>query len=238
MVLVQNWPILLLIYLVNISQENAFHHIIERKNATFLSIKTRSSKSRKIDIFLKVLVHGFGPKLPISSRFYFSQYKPRKCVFWYSKIKKINSLGYKNKKVKSRKIHIFLKRLVHGFGGNFAIFATYFLRQYRPGKCVSRYYGTKKPTFKAIKSRSPISRKMDVFPKGLVHGFGLKLTISQPFYFRQYRPGKCILCYCRQNNNFLNYKNKKLKRRKIDIFPKPMVLVQNWPFSHLFILAI
>ena len=115
---------------------------------TFKAIKLRRPKSRKMDVFPKVLVHGFGPKLPISSRFYFSRYRPGKCVLWYSRIKiKNNSLGYKIKKVKSRRIDIFLKGLVHGFGGNFATFATYFFRQYRPGKYVSRYYRTKNATF-------------------------------------------------------------------------------------------
>ena len=31
------------------------------------------------------------------------------------------------------------------------------------------------------------------FPKGLVHGFGLKLAIFPSFYFSQYRPGK--ICF-------------------------------------------
>ena len=31
------------------------------------------------------------------------------------------------------------------------------------------------------------------FSKGLSHGFGLKMAIFPTFFFRQYRPGKCLL---------------------------------------------
>ena len=30
-------------------------------------------------------------------------------------------------------------------------------------------------------------------PKGLVHGFGQNLAIFPTFYFREYRPKKCVL---------------------------------------------
>ena len=45
-------------------------------------------------------------------------------------------LGYKNKKLKSRKIDIFPKGLTHGFGPKMAIFRTFFFRQLRPRKCL------------------------------------------------------------------------------------------------------
>ena len=51
-------------FLGNIGQENVFYDILERKNA-FLGYKKRSSKSRKIAIFPKVLTHGFGPKMAV-----------------------------------------------------------------------------------------------------------------------------------------------------------------------------
>ena len=34
------------------------------------------------------------------------------------------------------------------------------------------------------------SRKIDIFAKGLTHGFGPKMAIFASFFFRQYRPGK------------------------------------------------
>ena len=51
-------------FLGSIGQENVFYDILERKNA-FLGYKKRSSKSRKIAIFPKVLTHGFGPKMAV-----------------------------------------------------------------------------------------------------------------------------------------------------------------------------
>ena len=53
-------------------------------------------------------------------------------------------LSYKNKKLKCRKIDIFPKGLTHGFAQKMAIFPTFFVRQYRPEKCVLRYSRTRK----------------------------------------------------------------------------------------------
>ena len=71
----------------NISQENVFYDILEQKTP-FYAIKTRRSKSPKIDIFLKRLTHGFGPKMAIFATFFFRQYKPGKCLLRYSRTKK------------------------------------------------------------------------------------------------------------------------------------------------------
>ena len=42
------------------------------------------------------------------------------------------------------------------------------------------------------------SPKIDIFSKGLIHGFGLKMDIFPTFFFRRYRPGKCLLRYSRR----------------------------------------
>ena len=60
----KNGHFLHFLFLGNIGKENVFYDILERENA-FLAIKTRSSKSRKIDIFPKGLTHGFGPNMAI-----------------------------------------------------------------------------------------------------------------------------------------------------------------------------
>ena len=64
MVLVQKWPFFQLFFLGNIDQENVFYDILERKSA-FLGYKNKKFKKSKIDIFLKGLTHGFGPKMAI-----------------------------------------------------------------------------------------------------------------------------------------------------------------------------
>ena len=77
MALVQKWPFLEFFLSGNIGKENILNDIVERKNA-FLGYKTRSSKSRKIDIFPKGLTHGFGPKMVIFRSFFCTQYRPGK----------------------------------------------------------------------------------------------------------------------------------------------------------------
>ena len=52
-----------------------------------------------------------------------------------------------------------------------------------------------KKLFKPIKTNISKSRKIEIFPKGLVHGFGQKLAIFPFYYFRACWPGKCLLRY-------------------------------------------
>ena len=39
--------------------------------------------------------------------------------------------------------------------------------------------------------------KIDIFAKGLTHGFGPKRAIFPTFFLRQYRSGECFLRYSR-----------------------------------------
>ena len=109
----------------------------------FYAIKTRSSKSPKIDIFLKELTHAFGSKMAIF-RFFFLANIWQENVFYDILERKNAFVGNKNKKFKKSKIDIFLKWLNHGFGPKMTIFPTFFFRQDRPEKCLFRYSGTKK----------------------------------------------------------------------------------------------
>ena len=45
------------------------------------------------------------------------------------------------------------------------------------------------------KKRAFKSRKIDIFPNRLTQCFGPKMIIFQPFFFRQYIIGKCLLRY-------------------------------------------
>ena len=65
MVLVLIWPFLQSFFLGNTGYENVFYDILERKNA-LLGCKNKKFKRRKIDIFPKVLTHGFGPNMAFS----------------------------------------------------------------------------------------------------------------------------------------------------------------------------
>ena len=57
-------------FLGNISQENVFYYILERKNA-FLSYKNKKFKKSKNWHFFKGITHGFGPKMAIFPTFFF-----------------------------------------------------------------------------------------------------------------------------------------------------------------------
>ena len=82
--------------------------IFKNKKIPFQAIKTRSSKSRKIDIFLKGLTHGVGPKMGIFPTFLFREYRPGKCLLRDSRTKKMPFQAIKTGNSKSRKIDIFL----------------------------------------------------------------------------------------------------------------------------------
>ena len=45
-------------------------------------------------------------------------------------------------------------------------------------------------TFLGYKKKSSKCRKIEIFPKGLVHGFNQKWAIFPSFHFRQYSPRK------------------------------------------------
>ena len=62
--------------------------ILKNEKTPFEAIKTRSSKSRKIDIFPTGLTHAFGPKMAIFPTLIFRQYRLRKCLLRYSRTKK------------------------------------------------------------------------------------------------------------------------------------------------------
>ena len=67
----------------------------------------------------------------------------------------------------------------------------------KPWEMSFAIFQNEKTTFQPIKTRSLKSRKIDIFPKRLTHGFGPKMAIYRTFLFRQYRPGKCLLRYSR-----------------------------------------
>ena len=70
--------------------------------APFWSMKTGSSKRRKIDIFQKGLTHGFGPKIAIFPIFFLGIIRQEN-VFYDILERKNAFLGYKNKKFKTSK---------------------------------------------------------------------------------------------------------------------------------------
>ena len=59
----------------------------------------------------------------------------------------------------------------------------------------------RKDRFLGYNSRSSKNWKIDISPKELTHGFGRKMVIFLTFFFRQCRPGKCLLRYYELTHN-------------------------------------
>ena len=121
----------------------------------------------------------------------------QKSVFYDILEQKKAFLGYKNNKFKNSKNWHFSKAVNPWFWTKNGHFSNFFFRQYRPGKRLLRYSRTKKTPFKTIKKEGSKSLKIDIFPKGLIHGFGPKMASFPTFFFRQYKPKKCLLRYSR-----------------------------------------
>ena len=108
------------------------------------------------------------------------------------------------------------------FGQKWPFLQLLFFKQNRPGKCLLRYSRTKKIPFQAIKTRSSKSQKIVIILNELTHCFCTKMAISPNFFFfRQNRPGKCLLRYCRTKKTPLQpIKTRSLESLNIAIFPK------------------
>ena len=89
-----------------------------------------------------------------------------------------------------------------------------------------------------MKTRSSKRRKIEIFPKGLTHGFGPKMAIFPTFFLGKIDQRNVFYDILERKNAFLGYKNKKFKQSKIDIFPKGltrgfgpiMAIFQSFPF--------
>ena len=129
-------------FLGNISQENVFYNIKERKNA-FLGYNNKS-KNTKNWPFSKGVNPWFWSKNDNFFEFFFLGNKGQENVFYDIVEQKNAFLGCKTWSSKSRRIDIFPKGLPHDFGPKMAIFPTFFFREYRPEKCLLLYSRSQK----------------------------------------------------------------------------------------------
>ena len=78
----------------------------------------------------------------------------------------------------------------------------------------TKFQKEKTPLY-GIKTNSPKSRKIAIFPKGLTHGFGPKMIIFPTFFFQATKGEKKVFYdILKGKNAFLGYKNKKIKKSK------------------------
>ena len=119
-------------------------------------------------------------------------------VFYDILERKNSFLGFKNNKFKKSKNWHFSKGLNPWFWSKNGHFSNFFSSGNIGQKNVFYDILERKSPFKAMKRSSPKTRKIDIFPKGLTNDFGPKMPIfCQVSFFRQYRPGKCLLPYSR-----------------------------------------
>ena len=186
----------------------------QRQKTLFKAIKKRNSKSRKIDIFPKGLTHGFGPKMACFSTFFLA-IQGRKMSLTKFQNEKTLFQAMKKRSSKSRKIDIFPKGLTHGFFPKMAMFPIFFYQAIQARKTSFMIFQNKKTPFEAIKTRSSKSRKIDIFPKGLSHGFGQKNGhFSNFFFLGSIGQENVFYDILERKNAFLGYKNKKFKKSK------------------------
>ena len=129
-------------------------------------------------------------KLPFFQLFFFGNIGQENIIYYILERKNV-FLGYKNKTFRKSKIDIFPKGLTHGFAPKMAIFRTFFFGNI-VHKNVLHDIQERKTLFLAIKTRCSKSRKIDIFPKGLSHGFAPNISIFPTFFFSQYQRGKCL----------------------------------------------
>ena len=163
---------------------NVFYDILERKN-TFLGYKNKKFKKSKNCHFSKGVNPRFWSKNGRFSTFFLQALQARKMSLMMFYNEKTPFQSIKRRSSKRRRNDIFPKGLTHGFGPKMAIFCTFFFQALQARKMSFMIFQNEKTPFQAIKTRSSKSRKIDIFSKGLTHGFGLKMAIFPTFFFRQ-----------------------------------------------------
>ena len=87
--------------------------------------------------------------------------------------------------------------------------------------CFRIFQEEKKTPFQAIKTRSSKGQKIDVYPKGLNHGFVPKMAIFPTFFFQPIQARKMsFTIFQKEKTPFQTIKTRRSKTRQIDILPK------------------
>ena len=112
-------------------------------------------------------------------------------VFYDILEQKNGSLACKNKKFKKSQNWHFSKG-VNPWFWSWAFFQLFFVDSIGQENVFYEIL-ERKNAILAYKNKMFNSWKLDIFPKGLTHEFGPKMAIFTTFFFREYKPGKCLL---------------------------------------------
>ena len=134
--------------------------IFQNEETPLQALKTRTSKSRKTDIFPIVLTHSFGPKIAIFLNFFSQAIQARKMSFVIFQNEKTPFQAIKTRTSKSRKIDIFFKRVNPWFSAKNGHFLNFFLFGNIGKENVFCDILERKTPLQALKPRSSKSRKI------------------------------------------------------------------------------
>ena len=124
---------------------------------------------------------------------FFQAIQARKMCFTIFQNKKTPFQPIKITLSKSRKIEIFPKRLTHRFGQKMPVFFMSFFQAMQARTMCFKIFQKKKGCRAYKNNRFKKSKKCDL-SKGVNPWFWSKnCHFSLSFFFRQYRPGKCVL---------------------------------------------
>ena len=187
--------------------------IFQNEKTPFLAIKTKSSKSRKIEVFPKGLTRGFGPNMAIFPTFFLGNIGSEND--FYDTLERKNAfLGYKNKKFKMSKNGSFSKGVNPWFWSKTCHLSNIFFQALQVKKMTFWIFQIKKTPFQAIKTRSSKSQKIEIFPMELTHGFGPNMAFFPTFFLGNIGQENDFYDILEQENAFLGYKNNKFKMSK------------------------
>ena len=104
-------------------------------------------------------------------------------VFFDILERKNSFLGYKHKTFKTSKNSHFCKGVNPWIWSRNGHFSKFILQAIQVRKMSFMIFQNDKTPFQAMKTRSSKSRKIDIFPKGLTHGFGPNMAFFHTFSF-------------------------------------------------------
>ena len=194
MVLVQKWPFFRLFFKAIQARKMSFK-IFQDEKTPFWAIRTRRSKTAKMDIFPMGFTHSFGRKKAIFPSFFLKVIQARKMSFTIFQSEKTTFQAIKTRSLKSPKTDMFPNPWFWSKNDNFLNF---YFQAIQVRRMFLKILQNEKTPFQAIKKRSSKSPKLDIYPKGLTHGFGPKVAFFPTFFLRQYRAEKCLLRYSRR----------------------------------------
>ena len=105
------------------------------------------------------------------------------------------------------------------------VFYPTFFQPIQARKISFAIFQNEKPPFQAIKTRRSKSRTIDIFPKGLTHGFGQEQAIFPTFFFQViYASKMCFTIFQNEQTPFQSIKTRRSKSPNIEIFPKGLTI--------------